>query len=72
MPDFKAVIEAEMSRQKMSTYELVKRLRGKRPAGKDVPASTVYGFLGKKQSAINADDLGLIFDVLGLDITKKP
>ena len=59
-----------MKRQKMSTYALVQALKGHRAGGTDVPQATVYDFI-RGTSAINSDDLGLICDVLGLDLAGR-
>jgi hypothetical protein len=70
MPDLHSAVVAEMSRQKMSTYALVKALKGKRPNGEDVPSATVYEFI-RGETSINSADLGLICDVLGMDLTGR-
>jgi hypothetical protein len=70
MPDLRDVIVKELKRRKLTKYRLVQELKGKRPDGSDVPSVTVYEFLGG-DTAINSDDLGLIFDVLDLELVKK-
>lgn len=70
MPDFRAVVQAELDRRELSVYRLVQMLKGKRPKKKDVPPATVYAFL-RGESTLNSADLGLIFDVLELDVKPK-
>jgi hypothetical protein len=70
MPDLRAAVLREMKSRGMTTYALVKALKGKRPKGTDVPAPTVYEFV-RGDTAINSDDLGLIMEVLGLDVTGR-
>jgi len=70
MPNLREAVLDELSRRGWSNYRLVQALKGKRPGGKDVPAATVYEFL-RGESAINSADLGLIFDVLGLEPKRK-
>lgn len=60
----------EMKRCGWSRYRLVRALNGKRPGGKDVPASTVYQFLNGT-SKIGYTDLGLIFNALGLELKRN-
>jgi hypothetical protein len=67
MPDLRAAVVRRMKERKMSTYALIKSLKGKRPGGKDVPASTVYEFV-RGGSPINSADLGLIMDVLDMHV----
>ena len=45
-------------------------LKGKREGGKDVPSQTLYEFL-RGETAINSNDLGLIADVLGMELKRK-
>jgi hypothetical protein len=70
MPDLRESVLAEMKRRKWSTYRLVKELKGKRDTGGDVPHMTVYQFL-RGENPINSDDLGLIFDVLDLEVSPR-
>jgi hypothetical protein len=73
MPDLRLIVVRELRRRGWSNYRLVQELKGKRPAGRDVPSMTMYQFL-RGQHSINSLDLGLIFDVLGLEVrgrTKK-
>lgn len=70
MPDLRAAVTKELKRREWSHYALVKALRGKRKGGKDVPPATIYEFL-RGESAINSTDLGLIFDVLGLEAKRR-
>lgn len=66
MPDLRAAVQAELRRRKWSAYRLVQSLKGKRPDGSDVPPTNVYKFL-RGETAINSDDLGIIFEVLEID-----
>jgi hypothetical protein len=70
MPDLRKAVLAEMNRRGWSTYRLIQELKGKRHGRKDVPAATVYEFL-RGETTINSDDLGLIFDALGLEAKKR-
>lgn len=70
MPDLREAVLAELRRREWSSYRLVQELRGKRPAGKDVPPATVYEFL-RGETTINSADLGLIFDALGLEPRRR-
>ncbi len=70
MPDMRKEILTELERREWSHYQLVQALKGKRPGRKDVTPMTVYNFLAGK-STINSADLGLMFDVLGLEIKAK-
>lgn len=67
MPDLFGAVTKALKRKKWSAYRLVQELKGRRPDGNDVPAGTVYSFL-RGETAINSDDLGLIFDVLGITV----
>jgi len=66
MPDMREAVLREMKRRKWSAYRLIQSLKGRRPDGADVPATVIYKFL-RGETAINSDDLGLIFDVLEID-----
>jgi hypothetical protein len=70
MPDLRDAVRAEMKRREWKTYRLVKELKGKRPNGGDVPHMTVYQFI-RGDGPINSDDLGLIFDVLDLEVSPR-
>lgn len=70
MPNLRQQVLDEMERRKMTTYALVKALKGQRENGDDVPAQTVYEFL-RGETAINSGDLGLICDVLKLELRRK-
>ena len=70
MPNLRQSVLDEMERRKMTTYALVKALRGKRENGGDVPSQTVYEFL-RGETHINSADLGLICDALGLELRRK-
>jgi hypothetical protein len=70
MPDLRKAVLAEMGRRGWSAYRLIQELKGRRPGGKDVPAPTIYEFL-RGETSINSDDLGLIFDALGLEPKKR-
>lgn len=70
MPDLRQAVLDELERRGWSHYQLVQSLKGKRAGGKDVPAATVYEFL-RGESSINSNDLGLIFDALGLEPKRK-
>jgi hypothetical protein len=70
MPDLREVVIKELHERGWSAYQLVQSLKGKRSNGKDVPAATVYEFVRGK-TTINSEYLGLIFDVLRLDIKRK-
>lgn len=70
MPDFRAVVQAELDRREWSAYRLVQALKGKRKGKKDVPPATVYAFL-RGETDLNSYDLGLMFDVLELDVKPK-
>ncbi len=70
MPDLRKAVLSELTRQGKSKYWLVKELEGKRPKGANVTPMTVYNFLNGKNS-LNSDDLGLIFDALGLEVKPK-
>jgi hypothetical protein len=70
MPDLREAVQKEMERREWSTYQLVQALKGKREGGKDVPSATVYEFL-RGETTINSEYLGLILDVLGLEIKRK-
>jgi hypothetical protein len=67
MPDLRAAVLRRMKDRKVTTYKLIQLLKGKRDDGRDVPASTVYGFV-RDGSPINSADLGLIMDVLDMHI----
>lgn len=69
MPDLRAAVLAELKRTKWTPYRLIKELKGKRPDGSNVPDMTVRQFL-RGETALNSDDLGLIFDVLGLKVKR--
>ncbi len=70
MPDLRRAIVDELGRRKWTTYRLVQELKGKRPDGRDVPSATIYEFIQGK-SPINSSDLGLIFDVLGIELKRS-
>jgi hypothetical protein len=70
MPDLRDAVRAEMKRREWTAYRLVKELKGKRDKGGDVPHMTVYQFL-RGENPINSDDLGLIFDVLDLEVSPR-
>ena len=70
MPDLRAKIVAEMERQHLRPIDLVRALKGKRKGGDNVPQATIYEFV-RGDTAINSDDLGLICDVLGLDLLGR-
>lgn len=70
MPNLRDAVQAELDRREWTAYRLVQELKGKRPGKKDVPAATIYEFL-RGESAINSTDLGLIFDVLQLQVKPK-
>lgn len=70
MPDLRDAVRAEMKRRGWSTYRLIKELKGKRANGGDVPHMTVYQFV-RGDGPINSDDLGLIFDVLELEVSPR-
>ncbi len=70
MPDLRQSILKELERREWSTYKLVQELKGKRADGGDVPSQTVYEFL-RGETAINSTDLGLICEVLKLDLKRK-
>lgn len=70
MPNLRDAVLAELDRRGWSHYRLVQELRGKRPGKKDVPAVTVYEYL-RGETQINAADLGLICDALGLELRRK-
>lgn len=68
MPDIRAVVLKELKRRGWTVYRLVQELKGRRNDGSDVPRANVFNFLRKDSpSAINSDDLGLIFDALEID-----
>lgn len=74
MPDLREVVVNELERRGWSVYRLVQALKGRRRGGKDVPPVTVYEFC-RGETAINSDDLGIIFDVLELEVSapaEKP
>ena len=70
MPDIRKIINAERKHQGWSKYRLWKELQGKRQDGTNVTQQTVYDFL-KGKSSLNSDDLGLIFDALGLELKRR-
>jgi DNA invertase Pin-like site-specific DNA recombinase len=70
MPDIRKAILEEMERQEITAYKLAQMLKGKRKGRKDVPPPTLYQFL-RGDNPINSDDLGLIFDALGMDVNRK-
>lgn len=70
MPDMLAAVRKALDKKEWSHYRLVQSLKGKRPDGKDVPASVVYGFL-RGETAINHIDLGLMLDVLDIELKLK-
>lgn len=70
MPDLRKAVLAELTRREWSKYRLVKELEGKRKDGTNVPAVTVYEFL-RGETDINSRDLGLICDVLGLELKRR-
>lgn len=70
MPDLRDAVLKELERRKWTHYRLVQELKGKRADGKDIPPGTVYQFL-RGDTAINIRDLGIIFDVLGLEFRRK-
>jgi hypothetical protein len=67
MPDLREAVTKELERRGWSVYRLVQSLKGKRPDGKDVPPATIYEFC-RGETAINSDDLGIIFEVLELSV----
>lgn len=70
MPNLRQAVLRELKRREWSRYRLVKELQGKRPNGENVPAVTVYEFL-RGETPINSDDLGLMFDALGIETTNQ-
>lgn len=70
MPDLRKTVQRELKRQKWSAYKLVQELKGKRANGKNVPPAIIYAFL-RGETTLNSDDLGLIFDALGLKVSGE-
>ena len=70
MPDIRKSVEKAMKKKGWTTYRLAQALKGKRPGGGTVPQVIVYDFL-RGTTTINSGDLGLILDVLGLEIREK-
>jgi hypothetical protein len=68
LPDIRAMIADALERKGWSKYHLVQELKGKRADGSDVPQATVYQFLSGANQSIKVSDLGLILDVLGIEM----